>query len=232
MRKALNIAKTVLVVLFVVATIGMMIFTIVSVNTFDQNNRSLFGYKAFIVRSDSMAATDFSAGALIFVQEVNNVSELKAGDIISFISQNTDSFGETLTHKIREVTRNESGALAFVTYGTTTDTNDAVAVTAPYILGRYTGQIPGLGTFFNFLKTPLGYILCILIPALILIAYQAWNCIKLFQEHKKAQFDALQAERDQLAEERRKTEEMMRKLEEMQRMMQQTTQTESATKEE
>ena len=165
MKKALNILKTVFVWLFVIATVGMMIFTIISVNTFDQNNRSLFGYKAFIVRSDSMAATDFDAGSLIFVQEVADVSELKEGDILSFISQNTDSFGETITHKIRTVTTNENGALAFVTYGTTPDTDDSVPVTAPYILGKYTGHIPGLGSFFNFLKQPIGYVLCILIPA-------------------------------------------------------------------
>ncbi len=34
-------------------------------NTFDRADRSLFGYKAFIVLSDSMSATDFSAGDLV-----------------------------------------------------------------------------------------------------------------------------------------------------------------------
>ena len=42
MKKALNIISTVLVWALVVATVGMMIFTLISVNTFDQANRSIF----------------------------------------------------------------------------------------------------------------------------------------------------------------------------------------------
>ena len=56
-----------LVLLFAVA---MMIFTVVSTLTFNRNDRSVFGYKLYIVKTDSMAATDFAAGSLIFVKEV------------------------------------------------------------------------------------------------------------------------------------------------------------------
>ena len=49
----------------------MTVFTIVSASTFDRSDRSLFGYKAFIVLSDSMAKTDFSAGDLVLVKEVD-----------------------------------------------------------------------------------------------------------------------------------------------------------------
>lgn len=44
-----------------VATVSVVIFIIVPVNTFDRN---ILGYKAFIALSDSMSATDFDAGAL------------------------------------------------------------------------------------------------------------------------------------------------------------------------
>ena len=71
MKKAWNIIKNILVWLILIAAIGMMIFTIFSVNTFDQSHRSIFGYKFFIVRSDSMSATDFDAGDIIFVKEVD-----------------------------------------------------------------------------------------------------------------------------------------------------------------
>ena len=61
MKKALKIISTVLVWILVAVTVGMMIFTVISVNTLDQSNRSIFGYKFFIVRSDSMSATDCNA---------------------------------------------------------------------------------------------------------------------------------------------------------------------------
>lgn len=59
MKKAWHIIKAILLWLVVALAVCMMGFTIVSVNTFDRMDRSLFGYKAFIVLSDSMSATDF-----------------------------------------------------------------------------------------------------------------------------------------------------------------------------
>ena len=211
MKKALNIISTVLVWALVVATVGMMIFTLISVNTFDQANRSIFGYKFFIVRSDSMSKTDFDAGDIVFVKNVDPAT-LQAGDIIAFTSQNSHNFGETVTHKIREITTDANGDPAFVTYGTTTDTNDEAAVTYPYVLGKYTGRIPKVGSFFQFLKTTPGYILCIFVPFLLLILYQGFQCIQLFRRYKKEQMEELAAERAKIEEERRQSAEMMKEL--------------------
>lgn len=211
MKKALSIISTVLVWILVVATVGVMIFTIVSVNTFDQANRSIFGYKFFIVRSDSMSATDFSAGDIVFVKNVDPAT-LQVGDIIAFTSQSSNSFGETTTHKIREITTDANGDPAFVTYGTTTNTNDESLVTYPYVLGKYTGNIPKIGSFFQFLKTTPGYLLCIFVPFLLLILYQGFNCIQLFRRYKREQMEELAAERAKIEEERRQSAEMMKEL--------------------
>ena len=59
----LNIVKTLLVWLVALVAAAVMIFTVVSVTMFDRSDRSLFGYRAFIVLSESMSATDFAAGA-------------------------------------------------------------------------------------------------------------------------------------------------------------------------
>lgn len=210
-KKALQIAETVFTWLVVALAVFMMIFTIISVATFDRNDRSIFGYKAFIVQSDSMSATDFSAGDLIFVKEVDP-AELVAGDIISYISTNTGSYGETVTHKIRELTTDADGNPGFVTYGTTTDTNDENIVTYAFVLGKYTGKIPGAGTFFAFLKTTPGYILCIFLPFLVLILIQGVHSVKLFRQYRKEQTDEMKEERKQLEEERARSQEMMAEL--------------------
>lgn len=211
MKKAFHIVSSVLVWALVVATVGMMIFTLISVNTVDLSNRSVFGYQFFVVRSDSMSKTDFSAGDMIFVKNVDPAT-LRAGDIIAFISQNPGNFGETVTHKIRQVITNADGEPAFITYGTTTDVNDETPVTYPYVLGKYTGKIPGVGAFFQFLKTTPGYILCIFVPFLLLILYQGLQCVRLFRRYKKEQMEELQAERAKIEEERRQSMEMMQQL--------------------
>ena len=154
MKKVGNIIKNIIVWAVALVAVGMMIFTIVSVSTFNRNDRQLFGYRAYIVLSDSMSKTDFDAGDLVLVKEMKDYSALKEGDIISYISQNTENYGEVVTHKIRRVTIDASGQPGFITYGTTTDTDDETVVTYPYILGKYTNHIPNVGTFFQFLQLP------------------------------------------------------------------------------
>ncbi|MBO5014295.1 MAG: signal peptidase I [Bacteroidaceae bacterium] len=211
MKKALNIIKTTLVWLVVLAAVSMMIFTVISVTTFNRNDRDLFGYKMYIVNSDSMSKTDFDAGDLILVKEVDP-STLKEGDIITFMSQDTDHFGETITHKIRKLTTDAEGNPGFITYGTTTDTDDETIVTYPYVLGQYKSHIPKLGTFFNFLKTTPGYFVCIFIPFMLIIIYEGVKFFNLFRRYKKEQMDEMEAERAKIEEERAANAKMLEEL--------------------
>lgn len=211
MKKVLNIIKRVLVLCVAIVAVAMMIFTIVSVNTFNRNDRELFGYKAFIVMSDSMSATDFEAGDLILVKEVDP-STLQEGDIISYMSQNSANYGETVTHKIRSLTTDAEGNPGFITYGTTTGTDDETVVTYPYILGKYEKTLPNVGTFFQFLKTPQGYIVCILIPFMLLILYYGVNSINLFRRYKREQMEELNEEKAKLEAERAESQKMMEEL--------------------
>ncbi len=211
MKKALKIIKTTVVWMMILLAVSMMIFTVVSVTTFNRNDRSLFGFKMYIVNSDSMAATDFNAGSLILVKEVEP-STLKEGDIITFMSQDTNSFGETITHKIRTITTDAEGNPGFITYGTTTDTNDETIVTYPYVLGKYQGHIAGLGTFFNFLKTTPGYFVCIFIPFMLIILYEGVKFFNLFRRYKQEQMEELQAERKKIEEEKAETARIFEEL--------------------
>ncbi len=216
--KVWNVVRNILVGLVVVLAVCMMIFTVVSVSTFDRSDRSLFGYKAFIVLSDSMSKTDFDAGDLVLVREVDPAT-LQEGDIIAYISQNQENYGATVTHKIRRLTTDANGEPGFVTYGTTTDTDDETVVTYPYVLGKYSSRIPKVGTFFQFLKSTPGYIVCILIPFLLLILLEGIRCIRLFRKYKAEQQAELQAERDKIEADRAETQRMMQELLQMKAQM-------------
>lgn len=211
MKKTLNVIKNVLVWLVIIVAVFSMIFTIISVNTFNRNDRSIFGHKMYIVNTDSMSATDFSAGDLIFVKEVDPTT-LKEGDIITFMSQDTDSFGETVTHKIRKLTEDAEGRPGFITYGTTTNTDDETIVTYQYVLGKYKSHIPGLGKFFNFMKTTKGYFVCIFVPFMLIILYEAIRFFNLFRRYKKEQMEEMQAEKDQIKAEKEETARMLEEL--------------------
>lgn len=219
--KILKILRAAAVWLIVALAACMMIFTVVSVATFDRADRNLFGYKAFIVLSDSMSKTNFNAGDLVLVKAVDPAT-LREGDIIAYTSQNSANYGETVTHKIRKITTDANGDPGFVTYGTTTDTDDETIVTYPYVLGKYEKHIPKVGTFFQFLKTTPGYIVCILIPFLLLILSEGIRCIRLFRKYKAEQQAELKAERDKIDAERAETQRMMQELLKMRAQMTQS----------
>lgn len=222
-NKLVNICMKFISWILIVFTVFMMIFTIVSVTTVDRNDRSIFGVRFYIVQTDSMSKSEnnkdmdihFNAGDIVLIKDLsdNEKAELKAGDVIAFISTNDDSYLETITHMIREVKKSEDGeVLGFVTYGTNTGTNDEKVVEPEYILGKYTGKLPGVGNFFAFVKSTHGYIVCILVPFLLLILYNGVNVIRLFRQYKKEQTAVMEAERAEIAEERKKNEDMLREL--------------------
>ena len=114
-----------------------------------------------------------------------------------------------VTHKIRELTTDSTGEPGFVTYGTTTNTDDESVVTYNFVLGKYQTKIPGAGQFFQFLKTTPGYIICIFLPFFILILIQGINSIRLFKKYKQEQMDSISSERKELIEQQAKTQQMM-----------------------
>ena len=90
--------------------------------------------------------------------------------------------------------------------------NDEKIVEPDFVLGKYSGKLPKLGNFFAFLKTTSGYIVCILVPFLLLILYNGVNVIRLYKRYKKEQTAILEAEKAKIAEDKRQTEEMLKEL--------------------
>jgi signal peptidase I len=155
----------------------------------------------------------FDAGDIVVVKNPEDPRALQPGQVISFVSTNEVSYGETVTHMIRSVKKTDDGrVLGYVTYGTNTDTNDEALVTPEYVLGVYALRLPKVGTFFAFVKSVPGYICCILVPFLLLILYNGINVIRLFRQHKREQMAIIQAEKDQLEAERAENQRMMQEL--------------------
>lgn len=209
MKKALGIAGKILTILIAVFSVSIMIFTIVSVNTIGKD-ASLFGYKPYIVTSNSMQEV-FQAGDLTVSRHVDPAT-LEPGDIVTFRSIDPVNYGQVVTHKIKSITTYE-GEQAFVTYGTTTGVEDAYPVPFSQVLGQYQFRLPGMGNFFYFLKSTAGYVTVILIPFLILIILQAVKFFKLVGQYKEEQRAELNTERAQLQAERQETERMKQELE-------------------
>lgn len=209
MKKALDLVVRIITILILIFAICVMIFTVVSVSTLGKD-ADLFGYKPYIVLSDSMQDT-FAVGDISVSKKVDPTT-LEVGDIVTFTSIDPANSGEVVTHKIREITTYE-GQPAFVTYGTTTDSNDSYPVPFDHVIGEYVFRLPKMGYFFNFLKSPAGYVTVILIPFLILIGLQMFRFFKLIGQYRSEQRAELDQQKAQLEEERQEAQRMKEELE-------------------
>lgn len=192
----------------------MMIFTIVSVTTLDRNDRSIFGLRLFVDLTDSMSPDHFSAGDLVIVKKVKDVSTIEPGDIVTYQSlMEGETYGKPVTHMVRSNTVNRNGVRELVTYGTATGVDDELKVNENFVLGKYVGHVPKLGYFFQYLHTTVGYIFCILLPFLLLIGGQGVRCVKIFKKYKGEQLDLLDAQKAQIEAERAESQRMLAELE-------------------
>jgi signal peptidase len=234
--KVIKIAKITFTSLLAIFCVVVVIFSIFSVFA-KSKDKTFFGSYIYIVLTDSMEKTDFASGDLIFVKKIDpnklrsGKEKLEVGDIISFESQNPDSMGETVTHKIREITTDEEGFPGFITYGTTLDKNDGEVVTYPFVKGRYVGKLAGAGDFLIFMQSTTGYFVCVFLPFFLLLAWEAFTIIKAIRRRRlmiesekeeanqllirKAEEDKalLEMQNEELAAERKKLAEEKRLLE-------------------
>lgn len=215
MKRAFTYIKTGFSYLTIILAFIIMFVTILSTKTTENTARSVLGYRAYIVLSDSMAATDFDSGDVIISKSVDPAA-LKAGDIITFSSPSPESFGEIITHKIREVVKAPNGSIFFQTYGTTSGANDRDLVPGSNVIGKYLFAIPDAGHFFSFLKTPSGYFALILLPFSLLIIYNGVSAFVYYRRYKDEEADERQAEQDKLDEKLAEIEKAKQELAAMQ----------------
>ncbi len=124
---------------------------------------SIKGSRMFVVKSGSMQPA-IRTGSVVFVSPS---SSYKIGDIITFgpISKNI----QPTTHRIIEIRAQAAGHSVYVTKGDANSATDRREVIAGDILGKVRFSVSLAGYFVTFAKTRLGFILLIIIPALIII---------------------------------------------------------------
>lgn len=149
---------------------------------------SLFGYKPFIVLSESMEH-EMYVGDLIFVKEVDSKS-LKVGDVIAF--RGNDDL--VTTHRIYEMVKSDKG-ICYRTKGDNNNRVDSEVICPQSLEGRYVFKIPRIGKLILFIQEPLGFFLMmgvlVVICVFIYLTYTRTKISKedleAFEEFKKQQ---------------------------------------------
>ena len=119
--------------------------------------------KFFIVTSGSMEPL-VKSGSLALTRHINS-SALKIGDIVAFTSPSNPR--ETILHRIFAIKSNSP--LLFSTKGDHNLDPDQWDLIENGIKGRYIFSLPYLGKIIAFIQSPLGFILGICFPAVLLV---------------------------------------------------------------
>jgi len=140
---------------------------------------SIMGYRLMTVLSGSMSPV-IEAGDMIVAKNIDP-ENIEIGDVITY-RVDQDTF---VTHRVMEITEQE-GKLAFKTKGDANNIDDQSLVTPEQVIGSLAFRIPYGGYISNFVRSPIGFILFILIPIILLIGGEIKSIIKELKKDKKA----------------------------------------------
>jgi signal peptidase len=176
-NKAFNIFMVLsyvfLVLLFIIA---MFLVFYIATSAYAKKTKTKPIFSLFTIVSPSMEP-NIMVYDVIFDKKVNNNDELNVGDIITFYSDAIDTNGYTITHRIykKYIVNN---TVYYETKGDNNNSPDVGKITIDNIVGKYVFKMPMLGKVQFFVSSKLGWVLLILIPAVIIVFSDVMKILK------------------------------------------------------
>lgn len=168
------ISYTIICILMLIA--AFLIFYVISGKIAQkQGKKPLFGLYTII--SPSMTGT-LNVYDVAFTMKVDT-DKLKEGDIITFYSTNSFFGGTPITHRIIEVVDVPETGKMFRVKGDANPKADEEKVIPSNVIGKVMFKIPQLGRVQFFLASKGGWIIAIMIPALVIISYDIYKIFRL-----------------------------------------------------
>ncbi len=143
---------------------------------------------------------DIPVNSMVFIETVPEdekeadewYAALKVGDVLTFKYVYVRQ--ETITHRITSIEPKSTGGYIIKLEGDnkgsdantltqTIDTSDKYSYN--YVIGKVTGQSYALGLFVSALKSPIGIICLIIIPAFAILIYEMVKISRLFSQEKR-----------------------------------------------
>lgn len=170
-------------------------------------------YSIYTIISPSMTPNIKVYDSVINVH-VDRPEDIAVGDVITFVSSSILTPGMTITHRVIAITNDDDGQICYQTKGDFNNVADQACAKYSNIIGKVVFKIPQLGRVQYFLASKMGWLLCILIPALYIIGRDIMRIAKLSsiksiasKMEEKNKVDPKKAEAERL-----RKEELKRKL--------------------
>ena len=149
-----------------------------------ESRAPLFG--AYVIISESMVPKINVNDAVITMR----VSEkhIHKDDIITFLSKDIETMGTPITHRVVGIVyedKDNKKVLGYRTKGDHNNTQDFALIKPDEVLGKVYLRIPKIGYLQSFLTKPIGWIIVIVIPCLVIIGSDIYKISKKVNEKDK-----------------------------------------------
>ncbi|MFH0767805.1 MAG: signal peptidase I [Bacillota bacterium] len=185
-----KILNTISSVIFYAIIFALFVFSIANIKMRQTDDiANIIGNGFLSVHSDSMNGENedsFASGDMIFVKifDETMIAELSVGDIVTYYDHSIHSFN---THRIINV-YDLDGITYIETQGDSL-LNPDLPIMASEIIGVYQSSISGFGNSLDYLQSPKGYALFIIIPVIIIFVYEGFLLINYNKNKFEARFE-------------------------------------------
>lgn len=172
--------KTIIGIVSTVILVAAIIFcVIIAVQVFGKGYASFGKNSMFRVVTGSMEPA-ITENSLIVAKNLP-IDDVKVGDIVTFRSRSAEMAGSIITHRVVRCEKSESGKVLLFTKGDANSAEDVLPVDADNYIGTVTKIIQSdsfLPLFIAFFTSESGFIVCIVLPILVIAGIMMQKSIK------------------------------------------------------
>lgn len=163
------------VLLWMIVIFALVVTMLVFSSTNSNGVANFLGYIPLTVESPSMHPT-FDEGDLIICKQIEDPYSLKVDDVITFWTL-IDGQKVKNTHRIVKI--NDTGnSISFITRGDNNPIDDELPAYQSELIGKWTNvRLTGAGKIMAFLRTKLGFFVCILLPMALFFLLELYKFI-------------------------------------------------------
>lgn len=173
-----KLVSWVLFVILLIAAVFLLYYYIATKNYAAKGPGHEPKFSIYTIVSGSMEKKIKVYDAVINVRP-NRPSDIKVGDVITFISSSILTPGTTITHRVIGIVKDDDGAVCYQTKGDANTVADQACAKFHNVIGKVIIIVPQLGLLQVFLAKKGGWIICVLVPALIIIGRDVLKITKL-----------------------------------------------------
>lgn len=169
---------------FLILIAGLLIYNIVASKIYEIRGQKYEPEIALYTIISPSMEPNINVYDVVVTKKVKDFSTIKEGDVITFISTSTLGEGLTVTHRVKEVVKTEDD-IKFRTQGDNNKIPDSSLASSKNVMGKVLFKIPWVGHIQFFLQSKGGWLFALLIPAMLIVAYDVYKVIRLSNVKQK-----------------------------------------------